>query len=137
MGKEINKLALKTGWLDIGNYKPSDTYIFSTTKNRAIDSAISMLTCVYGQDLEWPLPSAEKSGFEMSIEEENSFLLRPYCKRVFQTWDQVKTYPTTLDYYNEVMSYLEDDWLDRIRYLTGIDSDTDEMLDVVDYIDWA
>ena len=46
--------------------------------------------------------------------------------------------PDTLALYARIDEWLEADFFPRLRELTNMpDADTEEMLDVVDYIDWA
>ena len=60
--------------------------------DRAIDSVVSLLTCMHGEEASYPVPEPEDSGFEIVIKgggEDN--LIRSNCKRRDQSWNTVSS----------------------------------------------
>ena len=60
------------------------------------------------------------------------------CSRVEQIESAVKGHPDTLALFAKIDEWLEVHFFPRLRELTNMpNADTETMLDVVDYIDWA
>lgn len=130
------------GWSDLTALNAADVYVLSSFKERARGSAVAQLMGLDGQTLAWPLPSVDESGFTISLpSREEDYITRAdkkTCPRVKEMIKAIEKAPGTVELHKKAESWLEENFFPRVRELAGLPmADTETVLDIIDYMDWA